>query len=157
MEIWVGDRELNRNTVKDKFPNPIIEGLLDELARSQFYSKIDLRAGYHHVRMDTTDVYKTAFKTHSAHFVFLVMPFGLPNALVTFQSLMNEVFRAYLRKFVLVFFDDILINIANMSDHVKHLETVLHLMRQHELYGKLSKCSFGITKVEYLGYYISGQ
>ena len=124
---------------------------------STIYSKIDLRAGYHQVRMAIQDIYKTTFKTHSGHYEFLVMPFGLTNAPAPFQALMNEVFRSYLRKFVLVFLDDILVYSKNMGEHLIHLEQVVFLMRKNELYAKLSKCSFVISKVEYLGYIISGK
>jgi len=107
--------------------------------------------------MDVQDISKIAFKTHSGHYEFLVMPFGLANAPATFQALMNQVIRPYLRKFMLVFLYDILVCSATKEDHLLHLEKVLPLMRQNELYAKLSKCSFGITKVEYLGYLIFGQ
>ncbi|GAU31857.1 hypothetical protein TSUD_114680 [Trifolium subterraneum] len=148
-------RALNSITVKDSFPIPTVDELLDELYGACYFSKLDLRTGYHQILVKPKDRPQTAFRTHQGLYEWLFMPFGLSNAPASFQSLMNHVFQAQLRKSVLVFFDDILVYSPTWSAHLTHLTEVLQLMRHHTLFAKLSKCCFGFTEVDYLGHTIS--
>ncbi|XP_019244292.1 PREDICTED: uncharacterized protein LOC109224161 [Nicotiana attenuata] len=135
-------RQLNKVTVKNRYPLPRIDDLFDQLQGAQVFSKIDLRSGYHQLKIREPDVPKTAFRTRYGHYEFLVMSFGLTNAPTAFMHLMHSVFRPYLDSFVIVFIDDILVYSRSREDHEQHLRTVLQTFREKKLYAKFSKCEF---------------
>ena len=154
LRMCIDYRALNKKTLKNRYPIPRINEVMDELRGAWFFSKIDLRSGYHQIRVRELDIPKTAFRCHYGHFEFLVMPFGLTNAPATFQSCMNHIFRSHLRKFVLVSFDDILIYNRTWEEHLQHIETMLRILEEQQFYAKLSKCEFGLTEMLYMGHII---
>jgi hypothetical protein len=153
--LFIDFRQLNKVTVKNKYPLPRIDDLFNQLKDEKIFSKIDLRSGYNQVRIKEEDISKTAFRTRYAHYEFTVVPFGLSNAPVVFMFLMNGIFREYLDKFVIVFLDDILIYYKSAEEHEQHLRMVLQVLREHQLCAKLSKCSFFQKQIHYLGHIIS--
>ncbi|GJZ45618.1 putative reverse transcriptase domain-containing protein, partial [Tanacetum coccineum] len=156
-QMCIDYRELNKLTVKNRYPLPRIDDLFDQLQGSSVYSKIDLRSGYHQLRVQEEDIPKTAFRTRYGHYEFQVMPFGLTNAPTIFMDLMNRVCKPYLYKFVIVFIEDILIYSKNKQEHEEHLKLILELLRKEKLYAKFSKCEFWIPKVQFLGHMIDSE
>ena len=153
--VCVDYRQLNKMIVKNKYLLPRIDDSFDQLKGTSVFSKIDLRFGYHQLRIKDWDVHKTTFRTRYEHYEFLVMPFGLTNAPTTFMDLMNHVFRLYVDWFVVMFIDDIHVYSKDREDHDTHLRVVLETLRKEQLYTKLSKCEFWLRKVSFLGHIIS--
>ena len=147
-------RQLSRITIKNRYPLSRIYDLFDQLRGARVYSKIDLRTGYHQLRVREIYIPKTTFRTRYGHFEFTVMPFGLTNALAAFMDLMHRVFQPYLDQFVVVFVDDILIYSQLEWEHEYHLRIVLQLLRDHQMYAKFSKCELWLTKVRFLGHVV---
>ncbi|GJX00959.1 putative reverse transcriptase domain-containing protein [Tanacetum coccineum] len=150
-------RELNKLTVKNRYPLLRIDDLFDHLQGSSVYSKIDLRYGYHQLRVRDEDIPNTAFRTRYGHYEFQVIPFGLTNAPAVFMDLMNRVCKPYLDKFVIVFIDDILIYSKSKEEHAEHLKLILELLKKEELYAKFSKCEFWLSKVQFIGHMIDSE
>ncbi|KAJ0910150.1 putative nucleotidyltransferase, Ribonuclease H [Helianthus annuus] len=155
MRMCIDYRELNKLTVKNRYPLPRIDDLFDQLQGASWFSKIDLRSGYHQLKVKEEDVPKTAFRTRYGHYEFLVMPFGLTNAPAAFMDLMNRVCKPMLDKSVIVFIDDILVYSKSEAEHVCHLREILDTLRREKLYAKFTKCAFWLREVQFLGHLIS--
>ena len=156
MRLCIDYRQLNKIMIKNKYPLPRINDLFDQLQGASIFSKIDLRFDYHQLKIKESDVLKSTFRTRYGHYKFLVMPFGLKNALAAFMDLMNKVFPYYLDQFVIIFIDDILVYLKNAEEHAFHLRIVLQTLRDRQLYAKFSKCEFWLNEVVFLGHVVSG-
>ena len=155
LRMCIDYRQINKVTVKNRYPLPRVEDLFDQLKGAGVFSKIDLRSRYYQLRVKEVDVPKTAFRTRYGHYEFLVMPFGLTNASTTFMDLMNRVFRPYVDQFIVVFIDNILVYSKDAHEHEQHLRIVLETLREKKLYAKLSKCDFWLKEVSFLGHIVS--
>eukprot|EP00253_Pinus_taeda_P032829 PITA_32829 len=155
LRMCIDYRQLNKLTIKNKYPLPRIDELFDQVKGATVFSKIDLRSGYHQIRIKEEDIAKTTFRTRYGHYEFVVLPFGLTNAPATFMCLMNNIFHRYLDRFVLIFIDDILIYSCTIEEHYEHLRMVLQTLREHQLYAKFSKCDFFKEEIQYLGHVIT--
>ncbi|KAA0066469.1 pol protein [Cucumis melo var. makuwa] len=157
MRLCIDYRELNKATVKNRYPLPRIDDLFDQLQGATVFSKIDLRSGYHQLRIRDGDIPKTAFRSRYGHYEFVVVSFGLTNAPAVFMDLMNRVFKDFLDSFVIVFIDDILIYSKTEAEHEEHLHQVLETLQANKLYAKFSKCEFWLRKVTFLGHVVSSE
>jgi len=157
LRIYIDYRLLNKVTIKNKYPLPRIDDLFDQLQGARCFSKIDLRSGYHQLKIREQDILKTAFRTRYGYFEFVVMSFGLTNARAAFLDLMNRVFKPFLDSFVIVFIDDILVYSRSREGHADHLRVVLQTLHQHQLYAKFSKCEFWLESVIFLGHVASSE
>jgi hypothetical protein len=157
MRLCVDYQDLNAATIKNKYPLPRIDDMFDQLKGAKYFSKIDLRSGYHQLRVRQEDIPKTTFMTRYGQYKFTFMPFGLTNAPAFFMTLMNKVFMEELDRFVVVFIDDILIYSKCAEENAQHLRVVLRKLIKHQLYAKFSKCEFWLQKVSYLGHVLTAE
>jgi hypothetical protein len=157
LRLCIDYRQLNKVTVKNRYPLPRIDDLFDQLKGAKVFSKIDLRSGYYQIRIKGQDVPKTAYRTRYGHFKFLVLPFGLTNAPSLFMDLMNRVFQPYLDKFVVIFIDDILVYSKSYEEHEQHLGQTLQILMSRQLYAKLDKYDFWLKEVTFLGHVVSSK
>ena len=155
LRLCVDYRKLNRVTMKNKYLLPRIDDLFDQLNGACYFSKIDLRFGYHQLRVQDSDIPKTAFFTRYGHFEFVVMSFGLTNAPTAFMDLMNRIYRPYLDQFVVVFVDDILIYSKGRAEYEQHLQLALQVVKENQFYAKLEKCDFWLQEIQFLGHMVS--
>jgi len=157
MRLCIEYRELNRVTVKNKYPLPRIDDLFDQLRGASVFSKIDLSSGYHQIPVRESDIPKTAFSSRYGHYEFKVIPFGLTNAPAVFMDQMNRTFQEYLDQCVVVFIDDILIYSKSEEEHSEHLRLILDILRKQKWFAKFSKCEFWLSQVAFLGHVISSK
>jgi len=155
MRLFVDYRQLNKVTIKNRYSLPRIDDLMGQLVGAEVFSKIDLRSGYHQIRVKAEDVSKTVFRTRYGHYEYFVMPFGVTNAPGVFMEYMNRIFHPYLDQFVVVFIDDILVYSKSEEEHGEHLRVVLQVLKEKRLFAKLSKCEFWLREVSFLGHVIS--
>ncbi|KAL0544206.1 hypothetical protein IC582_019319 [Cucumis melo] len=157
LRLCIDYRQLNKVTIRNKYPLPCIDDLFNQLRGAAWFSKIDLRSGYHQLKVRESDIAKTSFRTRYGHYEFRVMPFGLTNAPAVFMDLMNRIFHQYLDQFVIVFIDDILVYSVDKESHEEHLRIVLQTLRDKQLYAKFNKCEFWLEQVVFLGHVVSAK